>query len=203
MRNVSRREFLGTAAWAAASAVCPGFGLAATAKPRLGRPAVQLYSLTAYIGGKRNPKTRQFDMSGVGLARALADVKTIGYEGVEFAGYWGKSAKEIAQMLKDNGLEVCGTHVSRGNLSPDWIRKTLDFNLEYGNTHVICPGSGMWPDAKWDKGNDAWWKQIVEFYAQAAETARTYGCTIGYHNVLAVASDFADRHSLALEKKEK
>lgn len=144
--------------------------------------AVQLYSIREYIMGRRDPKTKKYDGTGVGPEKAMADLAKIGYKSVEFAGYYGKSAKELKKMLDDNGLKPCGTHVSRAVFAPDVIKQTIEFNLEYGNTHLICPGGGMWPPKGYAKGYDSWWKEMVEFYAKAADTANAYGCTLGYHN---------------------
>ena len=46
------------------------------------------------------------DLSGV-----LAAVAKMGYDGVEFAGYYGHSAEDIRTMLDDNGLKCCGGHI--------------------------------------------------------------------------------------------
>ena len=176
--QMNRRSFLETLAGAAAvTGAGAAFGADKKGAGKLGRPAVQLYSIREYIAGKKDGS-----LKGVGLAKALADVKRIGYEAVEFAGYYGHTAKELKQMLGDNGLVACGTHVSRDVFAPDVIQKTIDFNLEYGNTHLICPGGGMWPPKGWAEGYDGWWKKMVEFYAQAANTANARGCTLGYHN---------------------
>lgn len=48
----------------------------------------------------------------------VAQVAQIGYKGVEFAGYWGLSAKEVRQMIDDNGLVTCGTHTQFADLQP-------------------------------------------------------------------------------------
>lgn len=59
--------------------------------------AVQLYTVRELCGK---------DVAGT--LRALAD---IGYKGVELAGLYGLSAKDLGQMLSDCGLAVCGAHV--------------------------------------------------------------------------------------------
>src|SRR5882757_8444369 len=69
----------------------------------------------------------------------IAAVAKIGYKGVEFAGYWGRSAKEVRQMIDDNGLVTCGTHTQFADLQPDKIDATIEFNQAIGNKFVICP----------------------------------------------------------------
>ncbi len=170
--KTTRRSFIGAASAFAAAPAC----LAAAGRWKA-RIAVQLYSIREYIGGKKDGSFK-----GVGLAKALADVKALGYSAVEFAGYYGFKAADLKKVLSDNGLAACGTHVERSAFAPGEIQRTIDFNLAYGNNHLICPGGGMWPDKGWDKGYDEWWKRMVEFYATAAATANKSGCTLGYHN---------------------
>ena len=77
--NLSRRGFLGSLA-AAGAASAFGAGTCCTlAGCKKGQVAVQLYSIHKYI-------------PTVGLEKALAEVAKIGYKGVEFAGYYGKSS---------------------------------------------------------------------------------------------------------------
>ena len=76
------------------------------------RPALQLYSIRDYIAAN-------------GLPRALEEIAKLGYEGVEFAGYWGFSAPELAKMLAASGLVACGTHLDRSAFAPDKLAEAL------------------------------------------------------------------------------
>lgn len=165
--NLSRRGFLGSLA-AAGAASAFGAGTCCTlAGCKKGQVAVQLYSIHKYI-------------PTVGLEKALAEVAKIGYKGVEFAGYYGKSAAELKKMLNDNGLVGCGTHVGRDAFSPANVKRTCEFNLGYGNTTIICPGGGNFP--KKGENLDDFLKMLVDYYNTAAEEAARYGCKIGLHN---------------------
>ena len=42
--------------------------------------------------------------------KKIETIAQMGYAGVEFAGYGGLKPAEMAQLLKDNGLECYGTH---------------------------------------------------------------------------------------------
>lgn len=174
--NISRRDFLGAFGAAGAMAAMPGFGQCCTGSAcsaTATQVGVQLYSIRQYIGGKKG-------VPGVGLAKALKEVAAIGYKGVEFAGYYGNDAKTLKAMLDDAGLKACGTHVGRGEFSPEKIKATCEFNLGYGNNLIICPGGGNFPG----KGQnlDDFLKMLVDYYNKAAETAKTFGCKIGLHN---------------------
>jgi sugar phosphate isomerase/epimerase len=75
---------------------------------------------------------------------------------------------------------ACGTHVGRGECSPEKVKATCEFNLAYGNNLIICPGGGNFPGKK--ENLDDFMKMLVDYYNTAAETAATYGCKIGLHN---------------------
>ncbi len=171
--NMTRRTFLGGLGAGAALAAMTGCCRAA----RPGKVALQLYSIADYI-------------KKVGLAKALADVKAIGYEGVEFAGYYNFKASELRKMLDDNGLVACGTHVGRMEFAPENFKKTCEFNLGYGNSFICCPGGGNRPEgwnswhekAKPSKVIDDSTKRLCDFYNRAAADCATMGCKIGLHN---------------------
>ncbi len=56
-------------------------------------------------------------------ARDLADVlkklAQIGFDGIEFLGFFGHSAQEVKQMLAENGLRALGNHVPYAELLSD------------------------------------------------------------------------------------
>src|ERR1019366_4576978 len=82
-------------------------------------------------------------------------VAKIGYKGVEFAGYWGRSAKEIRKMVDDNGLVTCGTHTQYADLQPDKIDATIEFNQILCNKFVICPNMTAHSKQEWlDKAKE-------------------------------------------------
>ena len=195
--NITRRNFLGASALAGAAFLAPGC-CSSCCGTRYGKVALQLYSLKDYIGGDKKRKTK-----GVGLEKGLADVRAIGFEGVEFAGYYGFKPSELKKMLADNGLKVCGTHVSndqygfdvkKGTFNPDVLKKTCAFETGYGNTLIICPGGGnIPPGASWSTGRggepckpskeiDEFTKKLVELYNKAAVVAKEMGCKIGLQN---------------------
>jgi len=73
----------------------------------------------------------------VGTIKAVAEM---GYEGVEFAGYYGRDAKELRGILDDFRLKVAGTHIGINTLLGDELEKTVEFNSILGNKFLIVPG---------------------------------------------------------------
>ena len=196
MTEISRRDFLGGMAAGAAFAVAPGCVGTCCRRCRPGRVALQLYSL--------KDRVRKLDSNEkVGLAKMLKEVQAIGFEGVEFAGYYGATAAELKTMLDDAGLVVCGTHVDNVKFGfdtrtwtydPEVLKRTAEFELAYGNELMICPGGGnIPPGCKWSMGRggepctpsaqiDEFTKRLAEFYNLAAADAKKLGVRIGLHN---------------------
>ena len=160
--NFSRRHFLKFAAAGMALTATPLFA-AGKKRPRIG---VQLYSVRGLCNR---------DLIGT-----LTAMKKMGYEGVEFAGYYGKSAKQLRKILDDCGLVACGTHTGYGTILPRNINRTIDFAAEVGNRYLMVPGMGPGRGFKGSVGD--WWKQAGEVFSVAAETAKKAGMYVGYHN---------------------
>lgn len=103
----------------------------------------------------------------------IAAVAKIGYAGVEFAGYWGRSAKEVRQMLDDNGLVTCGTHTQFADLQPDKLDATIEFNQIIGNKFIICPY--MTGKTRAD------WMAHAKMFNDIAAKLKPLGMWTGYH----------------------
>src|SRR4051812_31842438 len=58
------------------------------------------------------------------LPGVLAAVAKMGYTGVEFAGYHGRSAADLRKLLDENHLKCYGTHVDVNALQGDSLAKT-------------------------------------------------------------------------------
>ncbi|MCL2646796.1 MAG: sugar phosphate isomerase/epimerase [Phycisphaerales bacterium] len=111
------------------------------------------------------------------LHRVLKDVARMGYEGVEFAGYHGRSAEELRSMLDDLGLKCCGTHTRLTTLLGDELEKTIAFNQVLGNQYLIVPGL-----AEQYTGSVEAWKATAEIFNGIAERLRPVMMRTGYHN---------------------
>ncbi|MFO7946431.1 MAG: sugar phosphate isomerase/epimerase [Armatimonadota bacterium] len=125
--------------------------------------ALQLYSVR---------EDAKEDLPGV-----LEQVAGMGYQGVEFAGFYGWEAEEIRSMLDDNGLVCCGSHQGIDTLLGDELLKTAEFNATLGNPFLICPGL---PEEYRDS-RDAWAK-TADLFNEIAERLRPMNLWTGYHN---------------------
>lgn len=107
----------------------------------------------------------------------LEKVAEMGYEGVEFAGFYGWSADKLRDLLDDLGLKIAGAHISIGVLLGENFNKTVEFNRVLGNKYLIVPGLPV----DWRNSKDSWLK-TAKIFNELAEKLKTYGIRIGYHN---------------------
>ena len=84
------------------------------------------------------------------LPGTIKKVAELGYAGVEFAGFFDYSAKDIKKILDDNGLKVFGTHTGLGELTDDKIGATIEYMKEIGNKNIVIPGAPIGNKAQQD-----------------------------------------------------
>lgn len=111
------------------------------------------------------------------LPGTLQEVAKMGYDGVEFAGYHGRSARDLRSMLEDLGLDVAGTHVGIETLQGDRLRDSIEFNRVLGNQFLIVPSL---PDEM--KVSRSSWLRAVHILNEVADQLRPEGMQVGYHN---------------------
>jgi sugar phosphate isomerase/epimerase len=111
------------------------------------------------------------------LPGTLAAVAKMGYDGVEFAGYHGRSAQELRKMLDDLGLKCCGTHTGLDTVLGDALKSSAEFNLTLGNKYLIVPGLA----AERTKSRAAW-LETAKIFNDIAAKLKPYGLLTGYHN---------------------
>ena len=105
----------------------------------------------------------------------LATIRSIGFDGVEFAGFGGKDAKEIRRLLANAGLRGMGAHTcGLKNFQGDELKRNLDFCAE--------AGIESFTDAyeKFETADE--WKRFGQEMGKAAETARAWNLPISFHN---------------------
>lgn len=111
------------------------------------------------------------------LPGTLEAVAKMGYEGVEFAGYYGRSAKELRSMLDDLGLDVAGTHIGLDTLLGDDLAETVEFNRVLGNRFLIVPGL-----AEERRNSRQAWLETAKLFDEVAANLAEEGMVTGYHN---------------------
>ena len=161
--NITRRDILkwsaGTAAmWAAGT----GFVPTARGEKRKLPVGLQLYSVR--------------EQCAKDLPPVLAAVAGMGYEGVEFAGYYDRTAQQLRKLLDDNGLKCCGTHIQLPALTGDALAATVEFNQTLGNKYLIV----SWMPPSYAESL-AKIREMAKVYDELAAKLKDHGMRVGYH----------------------
>jgi len=158
--QINRRQFL-AATGAAGIGIAFGHAPATAAQASKKIPiALQLYSLRVEC---------QKDLPGM-----LAEVSKIGYKGVEFAGYHGRTASELRKMLDDNNLIAEGTHTPYESIQGDKLKETIEFNHTIGNKFLIVP----WMNESTSRQE---WLARAKIFNEVSATLKPEGMWVGYH----------------------
>ena len=111
------------------------------------------------------------------LAGVLRSVGKMGYDGVEFAGYYGHSAADVRKMLDDNGLKCCGGHLGLDTLLGDTLNETVEYQKTLGNRYLVVPGL-----ASSRTSSKAAWLETARLMNEIAVRLKPHGMSTGYHN---------------------
>jgi len=125
--------------------------------------ALQLYSV-------RRDCAENFDA-------ALDKVAAMGFDGVEFAGYYNYAGKavDLAARLKALKLKAAGTHLRMPDLRGDALKATIDFHQAIGCRFLIVPGDAAFTDPEKSKA-------LADEYNTLAQTLKPLGMACGFHN---------------------
>lgn len=123
---------------------------------------IQLY-------GVRNSMAEDF----YGTLKAIRDM---GYEYVEFAGYYGKSKEEIKAALDELGLKCISVHQGLDfyNDDPDAAAEFLKY---FGVKYSVIP----WYEKSNLAGSENWSNTVARF-EKVSQILESHGMVLGYHN---------------------
>jgi sugar phosphate isomerase/epimerase len=111
------------------------------------------------------------------LPGTLKAVAEMGYDGVEFAGYYDYSAQDLRKILDENGLKCCGSHIRLDMLLGEAFEATVEFNQILGNRYLIVPS--LPPERR---SSNLAWRETGALFSQIAEKLAPYNMLTGYHN---------------------
>lgn len=124
--------------------------------------AVQLYSVRDHI------------KNGDDMLKILGKVKELGFEGVEFAGYFDLPAEALRDRLDELGLTAVGTHIGLDNYKPENLEETLTFGRALGMKTMGVGGA--------NHSTKAACVNIGETLGNATKAAEKDGIVMYYHN---------------------
>jgi sugar phosphate isomerase/epimerase len=176
MIRISRRTFVKTA-----SASIAGAAFLKSA-PRLmanalGLPVgLQLYSVR--------------DLLPIDYDGTLRQLRRLGYEQVEAAGFFGHSAKEVRQAMDHAGLHCVSAHYPLKDLLPK-VDEVIQFGKDLGLTSIVCAAPWLKdPSSVKDPGSRAArdtmtlddWRWNAEQFNRIGERVNAAGLRFAYHN---------------------
>jgi sugar phosphate isomerase/epimerase len=129
---------------------------------QLSRIGVQLYTVRAQMRAS--------------VEQTLEQVARIGFKEVEFAGFFGRTAKDIRALLDANGLTAPSSHSADMTSIRTRFPQVLEDAVTAGHRYVICasiPGSEMTADG---------YKRVAAECNKAGEQASKVGVMLGFHN---------------------
>ncbi len=159
---MNRRKFLETATTVtAATLLADRLGWAGP-DHKIDKLGVQLYSV-------RDDLKADFDGT-------LAKVAAIGYQEVEFAGYFDHAPKDVRAAIDRHGLVSPSCHVPWDVLGDKWPGQIESAKI-IGQSYIVCP----WipPDVRQQPDS---WKRAAETFNRAGEASNKAGIQFAYHN---------------------
>lgn len=72
------------------------------------------------------------------LDGTLRQIKALGYDGVEFAGYYGHTAEEVKSLLLKHGLQAVSSHVPMALIEADMFG-TIAYHKAIGCPYIAIP----------------------------------------------------------------
>ncbi len=139
-----------------------GFEAAFGGRRSLDRIGLQLYTV-------RGEMARDF-------AGTLERVAAVGYNEVEFAGYFDRTPAEVKAILARLGLSAPSAHVAYPARRDEW-KRALDSAAEIGHRYVTVP----WIPQEERRTLDGW-KKVADLFNRAGKDAAASGLRFAYHN---------------------
>lgn len=119
---------------------------------------------------------RDYLKTPAAIAKALERVSKIGYRNVEIASCAAVSTKELAKMLKDNGLRAISAHGDFGAMLKDPQRE-IDKYAEIDCSHLVC----SWMPNEYARTQEGFMK-FARDCNRAGENLAQAGASYAYHN---------------------
>ena len=158
-RGFSRRKFLCSSAIVSAAATLPLSALAQSR--RVENVGLQLYTL-------RNEMSLDFEGT-------LAKVADLGFKEMEFAGYFGRSASEVRQILDQNGMTSPAAHIQLQALRDD-LEGEIERAAILGQKFIVVP---ILPASQRSISE---YQRTADYLNRAGEVCKKAGIKMGYHN---------------------
>lgn len=105
----------------------------------------------------------------------LRKVASLGFQGVELAGYNGIPVEELKELLDELGLQVAACHVPLANLESN-LAQVIHEQLVLESKYLVCPY--LLPE----KRTEADYQSLITFLNKAGAMCQNAGISLCYHN---------------------
>lgn len=116
------------------------------------------------------------DEAALDLGKVLRSLAALGYDGVEFAGFYGKSAREVRALLDETGLAPVSSHVAFQEIERDMFG-VIAYHLEVGCEWIAVPYL-----LENERPGNPGFARVIAVIHRFARLCREAGITLLYHN---------------------
>jgi sugar phosphate isomerase/epimerase len=141
--------------------------------------------MSNFIVGAQMYTLREHLKTPADMAKTLARVKKMGYSAIQVSAFGPVDPKELAKMIKDEGLVTAVTHVSLDVMKD--TAKCVDYHQTLGCKYTALGSFG----GGGAKTQEVWATFAAEFSA-IAKTLAAKGVHVGYHNHAHEFARFSD-----------
>ena len=110
------------------------------------------------------------------LKKICRELKAMGYDGVEFAGFYGHSAEEIKEILAETGIAAVSDHVSAADLERD-LFGVIAFHQAIGCRYIAIPSLG-----REERPGEAGFAKMLCKMNRWGRVCKEAGIQLLYHN---------------------
>jgi sugar phosphate isomerase/epimerase len=114
------------------------------------------------------------DSASVDMDKTLREVAAMGYEFVEFAGFFDHPAEKIREMLDKYNLKASGTHSKPIGIAPENIEESIRYHKIIGCENYIIPGADLKTGRKLSN--------FISLVNEAIPVFEAEGMKLHYHN---------------------
>lgn len=111
------------------------------------------------------------------LEATLRSLGSMGFEGVEFAGFYGREAGELRKILEGVGLKAVSSHIPYVKLVGEEFHRTVEYALELGLKSMIIPSL-----PKEMRSTRTSWIEFSNMLNALSDQMPSKGLRIGYHS---------------------
>ena len=114
------------------------------------------------------------DSASVDMDKTLREVAAMGYEFVEFAGFFDHPAEKIREMLDKYNLKASGTHSKPIGIAPENIVESIRYHKIIGCENYIIPGADLKTGRKLS--------DFIKLVNEAQPVLEAEGIKLHFHN---------------------